>query len=706
VNNRGNFLFVSTLRAVSILIFLGLIGLAVATLLVSRDPIPAEVSGSPALPEYPALSASNVLGWGSYLTRAPDGEAYVLVRYSTPEAFTRLIQSYPGDVSSPYRIITAALQTSDDGTNWTNVAEASAQNGKIVFDLSQAGAHKIWKMTVVKSGADPEVGVGLLSFVNDNIILRKVPVDVVWLGLLPASLLVLMSFQKTLSLGRLFLATAVPVALFVLFYTLGYVDIHTMLGSDSELYLDRVVEGSYSTSRSTGYPTFLLAVQNSAGLDYLPWIQLGIGTACYLAGAYLLAVRFSNKWFGSVLALAFLLQGATSHFAPVVMTEELFMAGIGLFAAALGALAWRPDWPAVIAASIGIVLATLTKSHGVVLCVPALLLIRFLPKGRRLSVSGAIVVSGLATYGLMAVNSYIRTGVPAPESFAGFSLIAHVGWMLDDASMPPTDLTRSLISAAAPVIEQRPADLANIHSLATLDRYVDVTAQDFNPLFWGKLYPIAISQLGTRVRVNSFFLRFALSSIRAHPLSYLRHVVAHFYGLWRDLGQMAPLGVTTVNIRRQPLSWDLPENSAFRSKVPVSPYPSEETIKGESLNQSNLPLIFKKIWDADLFSSKWTIALGMLAFLLCILFLIPGRLAYIYRTEIMIALSLNAYFGVHVLLQVSYWRYAWVGILPAIFLTAAFVFTSACAGKSFVTAWAFPGSRSKAHQLTGISADG
>ena len=36
-----------------------------------------------------------------------------------------------------------------------------------------------------------------------------------------------------------------------------------------------------------------------------------------------------------------------------------------------------------------------------------------------------------------------------------------------------------------------------------------------------------------------------------------------------------------------------------------------------------------------------------------VLFLVPARLMRVYRTEIMIALSLNAYFGSHVLLQVN-----------------------------------------------------
>ena len=662
-----------------------------ATLLVSRGPIPLELSGSPTPPEYVPRTVNNVLADGDFVTRAADGEAYVLIRYSSPEAFTKLVHAYRSEVLPQYRINTAALQLSDDGTNWADVAEADERNGELVFDLGKAGAHKFWKMTVVKSGAAPEVVFGHLSFVESDNIIRRVPVDAVWLSLLPASLLILIFFQIPLSFGRVFTATAVPVALFVLLYSLGYVDFHTVTVSDSAGYLQRVLKGTYSSKRNVGYPSILLAVQNTVGLDHLAWIHLGTGIACYLAGAFLLAVRFASKWIGSILVLALLVQGTISRFAPDVLTEALFMAGFGLFASALGVLAWRPDRRAVMAAAVGIVLATLAKSLGVVLIFPALLLVRFLPKGYRLSVSGTIVICGLGTYALMAISSYTRTGIASPESFAGYALIGQVGWMLDDAAMPPSDLTRSLISAAAPVIAQRPANLTNIQSLATLDRYVDLTVQDFNTVVWQNLVPIATAQLGSVEAVNSFFLRFGLSSIRAHPFPYLRHVAAHFYGMWRDMGVAQSLPVATIFIRSEPILFGPSRNTGVSDTIPanvLTPYPSEVTLKNEIRSQSELPLML--ISKTNWLSVEWTIALGVLAFFLSMLVLVPGRLAYLYRTEIMIALSLNAYFGAHVLLQVSLVRYASVALFAAIFLAASFAFTTLYALKSMVVARVHP----------------
>jgi hypothetical protein len=110
----------------------------------------------------------------------------------------------------------------------------------------------------------------------------------------------------------------------------------------------------------------------------------------------------------------------------------------------------------------------------------------------------------------------------------------------------------------------------------------------------------------------------------------------------------------------------------------LAPPPNNAVIIGESFNQSNLPLMFGPLWDTPLFSKSVALGLGLLALFLSVLFVVPCRLARIYRTEIMIALSLNAYFGAHVLLQIAGPRYASTGTFAAIFLAVSFAFTSLC----------------------------
>lgn len=677
-------------QAFAVLAFTALLGLALATLFVSRGPIPAQITSSPISPEHRSPSVSEVLDTGNFFTRAPDGEAYVEIRYDKPVAFRRLVHSYRFEVPAPQRIVTVELRASDDGASWTKVGEADAKGPSGIFqlDLKNSGAHKFWKVTVINSGDAPDVVFGQLKLIGDKSFLQLVPVDVAWLGLIPATLLLMVSLGIALSLDRLFIVTAIPVAAFALAYSLGYVDSHIIVAPDSGGYLWRTLHGSYTPVRSAGYPTILLALSETVGLDRLAWVQLGAGLGCYLAGAYLLAIRFGNRWFGPLLAIAVLFQGTTTQFAPDVLTEALFTAGLGLFAAALGALAWRPDRMAVAAAVVSIVLVVLTKAVGVILVIPALLLIRFLPRGRRLSVSGAIVIAGLGTYGLLSVSNFARTGALTPESFAGIALAGQVGWMLDDTSMPPSELSKKMIAAAAPVISQRPADLADIHSFATLDRYVDVTIHDYNAVLWGKLVPIAQQELGSPEAMNSFFLRLGISSIRAHPMAYLRHVVAHFYGLWRDLRWTLSLRSATIYIRNAPTFVRPQLGPDFVKSLAriLSPMPSDVVAKAEVTSQSDVPLRFLSSWGTSLIVEVGPLTLGTLAFILCIFFLIPGHLTEVYRTEIMIALTINAYFGAHVLLQVTLQRYAAAGTLAVVFLAMSFAFTSLYAMRGLLVA--------------------
>jgi hypothetical protein len=320
----------------------------------------------------------------------------------------------------------------------------------------------------------------------------------------------------------------------------------------------------------------------------------------------------------------------------------------------------------------------------VILVVPAILLVRFLPKEARVRVCGSLVAAGLATYGGMAAYNYARTGTFSPESFAGSTLVGNVAWMLDDAFMPKSDLTRPMIAAAAQVIGKRPSDLTQIDSIAAVDRYVDYTAREFDGLYWGALYPIGAPHFTTGQAEDAFYLEFALSSIRARPAAYFRHAAAHFYGLWRDLGNILPLRAATIDIRAQPLL-ETTSEMQLRNAVPESilaRYPGEAKLKAERLGQESLPLAFGAFWSHYWITPAWTIALGILALGLSVMFFIPGRLALLYRAEIMIALSLNAYFSAHASMHVTQPRYATVGILAAFMLAASFATTTVGAIKT------------------------
>jgi hypothetical protein len=140
-----------------------------------------------------------------------------------------------------------------------------------------------------------------------------------------------------------------------------------------------------------------------------------------------------------------------------------------------------------------------------------------------------------------------------------------------------------------------------------------------------------------------------------------------------------PLRVATIFARAEPVINASPQLEALSSTIPaqvLTPYPNRAVLKGEMIAQLQLPVRYGNFWDFSLFRTYSPVALGILALILSFLFLVPGRLTHIYRTEIMIALSLNAYFGSHVLMQVTLQRYAAAGILAAVFLVVSFAVTT------------------------------
>lgn len=663
------------LRSIASFLLLLLAGLAIATVWAWRNyQEPLEVvgsSGSYGAPESP-------IGPGpatEFVNLTADARPFIRMRFDAPYALARIVHSYAGDAAPASRITRAAVQVSDNGTDWKDAAQAEGRNGVLMFDVEKAGGHKFWKMTALESGDPRSVVFGKVQYVPRYELLRRVPVDLIWLSLIPALLLLFSLSPSGLSPNYLFASFAIPVTLFVFMYSFGYVPYHTLYFNDSPTYLQKVLTGTYASNRNSGYSTILVAINRTIGIDHIAWFQFGAVITCYLFGAWLLGSYLKQKWLAPFVVGMFLAQGATSAFSDQILTEALFTAGLGLFAASLGTLAWQPRAGAVIAGLVGIVLATLAKSIGIVLIIPALLIARFLPKGVRFRGSVPIAAVGLATYVAMAGYNYSRNGAFAPENFAGVALVGHVAWMLDDSSMPRSDLTRQMLTAAAEVVRKRPESLTKVDSFEALDRYVDYTAVEFDELLWRGLYTVGAPHFGSGAVENAFYLRLAISSIRAHPAPYVLHSAAHFYGLWRDLGNVQPLREAAIDIRAQPLHETVSERQLRDSNPPsvLARYPERAQLEAELGRQASLPLAFRGLWNYHWINSASTIALGVMSLVLCTLYFIPSALARFYRTEIMIALGLNAYFAAHALFHATQPRYANVGILAAFFLVASFI---------------------------------
>src|SRR3954469_14973706 len=102
------------LTALAVLLLVLLFGLALATVSISREQqTPSDLSGSPTPPEFMPRTVDNLLGSGDFVTRAPDGEAFVQMHFGSPQAFDRIVHTYVTEVWPPYRIRKAAIKTSD-----------------------------------------------------------------------------------------------------------------------------------------------------------------------------------------------------------------------------------------------------------------------------------------------------------------------------------------------------------------------------------------------------------------------------------------------------------------------------------------------------------------------------------------------------------------------------------------------------------------
>src|SRR3954467_13179762 len=208
------------LTAFAVLLLTLVFALILATLLIPREQsAPIAISGSPIEPGYFGRTADNIFGPDAFITSAPDGEAFAEMRFATPRRFERMVHAYHTKIWPEHRIRKAVIQTSDDGSHWTHADQAEERDGKLTFNVSAAGAHQYWRMLVLESGEAPELIFGNLRYVTSDDIFGRIPIDLAWFCLVPALLLLFASLPRGLSPGRIFVSVAIPLALFVAFYT-------------------------------------------------------------------------------------------------------------------------------------------------------------------------------------------------------------------------------------------------------------------------------------------------------------------------------------------------------------------------------------------------------------------------------------------------------------------------------------------------------
>jgi hypothetical protein len=509
----------------------------------------------------------------------------------------------------------------------------------------------------------------------------EIPIDLAWL----ACCLVLLGATATLCGGltgpRMFAVVAVATILFVVIYTYLLAPSWVVTAPDSPAYAWPLINGAYHPSRSSGYPTFLRFVHATFGLNQLGIVQLII-ELCSLTAAVGLLGRVYRFWSVAIfLLVALSFYGALLLFSAHLLTEALFLAGFTLAAAGLASAARRPSTAVLIVAGLGLATATLAKAVGIVLVVPALMLVRFMPRQRWSSLV-TVVVLPIGVYLWMATGAFIRGNLLTPQATGGIDLAGNVAGFLDGELSDPPGFVAALQEAVRPVLDRRPPALVKIGSWQDLDTYVDYTAREHDTLLGGAILPAAWAQLpGADIQtLDRMLLRVGVLSIMAHPLAYAQHVAAHYYGLWRDLGRYRPSDApaaavyirSTLATTKPDVDWS-PEVSDKYFGSLLASMPSSDAALAASAQQQAVPLAFRGAMGLPIFpDEKVTIGIGLLALFLPVLWLLPGRFAHAYRSEIMFALVLDAYVFAHALFQVSMPHYAAVMMPAAVLFVVCF----------------------------------
>jgi hypothetical protein len=644
-----------------------------------------EVTGSPTVQAY-SFEPKNVLrevNFGSadrdalYIMRPESGFAFVAVQFARPLSFVSIEHHYAsatvfGQHVAPVQIGT--IQWSEEGLSWQDAGTAHSQDGRLFFQVGHAGAHLHWRLVIPVGSEIANIAIGSLQFWRSS--WQQIPVDLVWL----AWCLVLFCAVATLRGGitppRSFIIITISVSLFVLTYSFAFAPYGIITTADSPAYASPLINGTFHALRSSGFPIFLYLVDAVFGLSKLALVQLVVELCC-LAFAIGLVARVYNFWIiGAFIFIVLSFFGAPVVFASRLMTEALFLSGFTLTAAALAAAAWFPTTALFVIAGIGLAIACVAKSVGIALLIPALMLARYIPRQAWGRAFAGVVVLPLAVYSLMAAHAYIRTGIPSPDATAGINLVAHVANFLDGELPDEPALIESLRAAAGPILRQRPANIGRITSKKELDDYVDYTAREHNPLLDTALIPAASNQeLGDLPDINMVLFQAGLASIFAHPLDYALQVTAHYYGMWRDLGRYRPKHLISAACYIR-LVVDDPHvalSSEQFNKYFASLLRPVVSAEAASAQQRRIPIALWRWLELPmLLDEAVTLSIGTLALLLPIFWLLPGSLPRVYRSEVILALLLDAYVLGHALFQVALEHYAAVLMPVAVLLAVCF----------------------------------
>jgi hypothetical protein len=210
---------------------------------------------------------------------------------------------------------------------------------------------------------------------------------------------------------------------------------------DSTRYLENMVDLVPKGLRPLGYPAFLRVLPLEHDLTVVPAVQhvMGLGMAILL---YALLLRLGvRRWLAALATAPLLLDAFQLKIEQYILSETLFDA---LLLGACALLLWprRPRTWAVVLAGLLLAAATLTRSSGTLLVVPALLAVLLL-RGGPLRAGALLAAFAIPLAGYAAWFDSVH-GVYSLTTYGGRFLYARVAPFADCGRVPVAPRQRVL----------------------------------------------------------------------------------------------------------------------------------------------------------------------------------------------------------------------------------------------------------------------
>jgi hypothetical protein len=317
---------------------------------------------------------------------------------------------------------------------------------------------------------------------------------------------------------------------FALWLVLAAVVVNCLLlsiGSRPILFPDSSAYLHPGPAQSVGYPLFLSAIQEVSGsLHGLVPIQLNLLLLSFGVLGNSVKQVTGSPAAGFLVAAGLMLDRYVTDYSYHVLTESLFTTLVVLhLASALRLLHTFSRGQAVWCFTV-LTAATIVRPAGYSLLL-AISILAFLQKRhwRAVSTIGALTVA--LSLLCASLVKFGQTGVFAPQSFAGINLVGQVSSLIRaDMPLEDADLVRRLDTELKPFRER-------IERTSYPKEYWMVTAELYNPML--SVVIAALNQhqgQAAGASINDRAMRLALATIRFEPWGYVRHVAAHYYGMW------------------------------------------------------------------------------------------------------------------------------------------------------------------------------